>query len=64
MYDQQKNIDDLYLEEYERNYEIDKLNRQIAKSINSTIDIKGKQKLQDIQKKLNELSAENAKISA
>lgn len=64
MYDQQKNMDDLYLDEYERNYEIDKLNRQITKSINNTIDIKGKQKLQDIQKRLNELSAENAEISA
>lgn len=56
-YEQQKEIDDLYLDEYERVYEINKLLRNVSSSIDDTTSINAKEKLKAIQDEIN-LAAE------
>jgi predicted nucleic acid-binding Zn-ribbon protein len=49
--------------EYERIYELSKLNRDINKSIDDTDNVKNKQALRDLQKEINKLAEEGAEVS-
>ena len=50
-FDRQKEIDDLYVDDYKKIYELTKLTRDINKSIDETDNIKAKQALKDLQKR-------------
>ena len=52
-----------YLPEYEKIYELSKLNRDINKSIDDTDNVKNKKALRDLQKEINKLAEENKEVS-
>lgn len=62
-YDQQKEINDRYLDDYQKIYELSKLNRDISNSINDTDSIRAKSRLRDIQEEINELQASNTEMT-
>ena len=62
-YDQNKVLREQYLEEYERIYELNKLNRDITNSMDDIDSIAAKQTLRDLQEELNELQRSGAQIS-
>ena len=62
-YDKQQEVDERYLEDYEQIYELNKLNRDIANSIDDTDNIKGKQMLIELQKEINDLEDAGVKLS-
>ena len=63
VYDQQSEISERYLADYEKVYEFSKLTRDINKSITDTNNIKGKQELLKLQQKINELNESGADVS-
>lgn len=62
-FDQQSEILDRYVEDYEKIYELSKLNRDINNSIDLTGNVKAKQALRDLQVEINELQASDTKMS-
>ena len=62
-YDQNKTLRDQYLEEYERIYELNKLNRDITNSMDDIDSIAAKQELKKLQEEINELQRSGAQIS-
>ena len=62
-YDKQKEVDELYLQDYDRLYELSKLNRDLQAAIDDTNNIKGKQRLRDLQAEINKLQADGNKLS-
>ena len=62
-YDQQSELSELYVKDYEKIYELSKLNRDINKSIDGTSNVKAKQELVKLQEEINELSKDDAKVS-
>jgi len=62
-YDKQKEVDELYLQDYDRLYELSKLNRDLQAAIDDTSNIKGKQRLRDLQAEINKLQADGNKLS-
>lgn len=62
-YDQNKVLREQYLEEYERIYELNKLNRDITNSMDDVDSIAAKQTLRDLQEEINELQRSGAQIS-
>ena len=62
-FDQQKEISERYLADYERIYELSKLNRDINESLNDTDSIAGKKALRDLQKQINAMQASGVEIS-
>ena len=62
-YARQKELSDLYLSDVEKTYELNKLNRELEKSMDSTDSIAGKQKLRDVMLEINELAAEGNNIT-
>lgn len=62
-FNKQKELDDMYLDDYKKIYELSKLTRDIEKSIDSTDNIAGKQILLDLQKEINNLEAQGVKLS-
>ena len=63
VYEQQAEIAERYLADYEKVYEFSKLNRTINKSINETNNIKGKQELLKLQKEIQKLQESGAEVS-
>lgn len=53
----------LHLADYEKIYELNKLNRDIEKSMDETASIQGKQALADLQAEINALEQEGVQIS-
>ena len=53
----------LHLADYEKIYELNKLNRDIEKSMDETASIRGKQALADLQAEINALEEEGVQIS-
>lgn len=53
----------LHLADYEKIYELNKLNRDIEKSMDETASIQGKQALADLQAEINALEEEGVQIS-
>ena len=62
-YDRQKEIDKQYIPDFDRLYELSKLSRNISAAIDDTDNIKGKQKLRELQKEINKLQANGVRLS-
>ena len=62
-YDRQKNLNDGYLETYQKSYELAKLARDINKSINDTDSLKGKQLLLSLEDEITQRQADRTKMS-
>ena len=58
-----KELSEQYLQDYEKIYELSKLNRDIVNSIDSNDSVNAKNKLRDIQKEINDLQANNVKLT-
>lgn len=62
-YDRQKNLNDGYLETYQKSYELAKLTREINNSINDTDSLKGKQLLLSLEDEITQRQADRTKMS-
>ena len=62
-YDQMQERDDWYLDDYEKIYELSKLNRDIINSIDETDNIRAKETLRDLQAEINKLQESGAEIT-
>ena len=62
-FERQADIDSLHLADYEKIYELSKLSRDIAKSMDETDSIAGKQELADLQAEINELEKDGVQLS-
>lgn len=62
-FDQQSEISDRYLENYEKTYEINKLNRKINQDIAKTTNAKSQKDLRNLQAELLEMGEEGNKVS-
>ena len=62
-FDQAKEISELYLDDYQKIYELSKLNRDLNKSIDSTDNLQAKSKLRDLQEEINALQESNTEMS-
>lgn len=63
MFDQQKEISDRFVDNYKQVYELSKLNRDIAKSMDSMDGVAGKEALRDLQEEINRLQESGAEMS-
>ena len=61
--DRQKQIADVYVEDYEKIYQLNKLNRDIEDAINDSDRVKNKQQLKKLQDQINQASADGVKLS-
>ena len=62
-FDRQSEKNERYLQDYEKAYQLSKLNRDITNSIDETDNVKAKQKLRELQEEMNALQAENKDVS-
>ena len=62
-YNQQKIINDRYLEDYEKIYNLSKLTRDISKSIDETDSLKAKKELRDLQEEIYQLQESGAEMT-
>ena len=62
-YDRMSEVEEDYLADYDKLYELSKLNRDISKSIDDTDNINSKKKLISLQEEINKLQAEGVKLS-
>lgn len=62
-YENAKTKQDVYVSETERLYQLNKLNRDILKSIDETDNVATKTKLRDLQKQINQLLAQGNKMT-
>ena len=61
--ERQKEINERYLQDYKKTYEINKLNRKITQDIAKTTSNKSAKELRDLQNELLEMSKEGNQIS-
>lgn len=62
-FSQYQEVGDRYLSNYQKIYELNKLNRDINKSISDTDSIKGKQELVKLQEEINSLQESDTELS-
>lgn len=62
-FDQQKEIDDRYLDDYQKIYELSKLNRDIVNSIDESDSIRAKTRLRELQEEITELQRSGAEAT-
>lgn len=62
-YEKAKTVNEEYLDDAERLYELNKLNRQLNLQLADTNDLLAKQKLRDIQQEIHDLQADGVKMS-
>lgn len=62
-YEKAKTINEQYLDDAERLYELNKLNRQLNLQLADTNDLLAKQKLRDIQQEIHDLQADGVQMS-
>lgn len=62
-FDRQKEISDRYLENYEKTYEISKLNRQINQSLDKTNNLKSQKELRELQSQLLAMNEAGVEVS-
>ena len=62
-YEKAKTINEEYLDDAERLYELNKLNRQLNLQLADANDLLAKQKLKDIQQEIHDLQADGVKMS-
>ena len=63
-YNRQKELNDQYLTDYEKTYQLNKLSRDLEKTLNNTNSAKGHARLLELQKEINEGMAEGNRMSA
>lgn len=62
-FEREKDLADDYIDDFNKAYELNKLNRKIQNSLDDTKGIKNKELLRDLQKEINDLQASGAQIS-
>ena len=62
-YDRQKDLNEGYLETYQKSYELAKLTREINNSINDTDSLKGKQLVLSLEDEITQRQADRTKMS-
>ena len=62
-FDRANQTNDQYLQDFEKLYELNKLNRDIQKEIDDTNSLRNKKALRDMQKELNDLQEQGVKLS-
>jgi flagellar capping protein FliD len=62
-YDQQKSINELYVEEYDKLYQINKLSREINKSMSDIDSLAANRKLSDLLDEINEKRESGVEMS-
>ena len=62
-YEQIKEYQDLMVADYEKIYSLNKLNRDLEKTLNNSNIVNGKQKLLEFQQKINEINKSNVELS-
>lgn len=62
-FDKQKELNDIYVDDYKKIYELTKLSRDLSKSIDDTDSIKAKNALKDLQAEINELQKQGVELS-
>lgn len=62
-FEQQKALADRYLDDYQKIYELSKLNRDIVNSIDDNDSIRAKERLRDIQEEINKLQESNVEMT-
>lgn len=62
-FEQQKEISERYLDDYQKIYELSKLNRDLTKSIDDTDNVVAKTKLRDLQEEINNLQESNTEMT-
>ena len=62
-YDRQKQISEVYVEDYEKIYQLNKLNRQVEAAIDDSEHIKNKQRLKKLQEEINIANQDGVKLS-
>lgn len=62
-FDRTKSLQEDYMDDFQKMYEINKLNADIQKSINDTKNVKSKQQLAELQTKINKQAKDQKKMS-
>lgn len=62
-FDRQKELNERYLQDYQKLYHINKLNRDINNSIDSTDNVKAQAQLRDLMSEINAYAADNKQMS-
>ena len=62
-FDREKKLEELYVADYQRIHDLNRLNRDIENSILDTDNLRGKQRLRDLQKEINDLQAAGTELS-
>ena len=62
-YERQTDIDEVYVDDYEKIYQLSKLSRQLNKSIDDTSQIKNKEKLKKLQQEITKAQESGVKLS-
>lgn len=62
-WDQNKTLEEEYVPQYEKIYQLTKLTRDINKSIDETKNVKAKRELASLQEEINELQSDSKKMS-
>lgn len=62
-FDREKALGDLYVDNYQRIHDLNKLNRDIQLSIDDTDNLKGKERLRDLQAEINQLQEDGNDLS-
>lgn len=63
-YNRQKELNDEYLTDYEKTYQLNKLARDLDKTLNNTNSAKGRARLLELQKEINDGMADANRLSA
>lgn len=62
-YERQSKIDEVYVDDYEKIYQLSKLSREISKSIDDTSQVKNKEKLKKLQDEIVKKQEQGVKLS-
>jgi thioesterase domain-containing protein len=63
LFERQKEMDDMYLDDYEKIYEFSKLTRDVNNSINNTQTIRDRERLLEVTEEIAQLEREGAEVS-
>lgn len=62
-YERQSKVDEVYVDDYEKIYQLSKLSREISKSIDDTSQVKNKEKLKKLQDEIVKKQEQGVKLS-
>ena len=63
LFERQKEMDDMYLDDYEKIYEFSKLTRDVNNSINSAPELRDKERLREVTEEILQLERSGAQVS-